>query len=836
MSARVIIKNILFFIIIILLLAGSLSAASPVIINERVDELPLNPYLEIMKEGKKKYSLEDFKKKEISDMFVSSRNRNPLFTFSSAVYWFRFRVKNGMGSDFNWFLEISNPMLKNIHIYLLDDRGRITRREISGGDYPFSHKKIRHRNFVFNFTEKTGKEQVYYIRIQTEYFTNPSFTMYSAGTFHKVNDREQVALGIYFGALLVMVIYNLFIFFSLRDKSYLYYVLYYSVSLLFNLSLTGLAFRYLWPESTWWVTKSFPVYIFVLTILGIQFSRSFLELPRLIPEHDNIFKGIAVISGILIFVSFFFDFPFILRTGISIMVISIALVFVAIYRIMNRKFRPARFLFFSLGFFCIGTLIYGLITITVIPDNFFSRAAYQAASLLEVVTITLGLADRINFKKKESENMRLILENLVNRRTDELNSALKEMKKKDRELQIELGLAANIQDGILPRMPYSARGINIDAFLSPMGKVSGDFYDIFQMSGGYLGVVAADVSGHGMPAAFITAMAKINFSEAIQNNLFPADIFREVNSALVDVIKTDDFLTAFFLVISPTYEIFYCNGSFLHPMLFRKKDFTIKKLDTNGLFLGSLLTANEMYEDGRDQLNYGDRILLFSDGIIESRNRNNEIFGEKRLRLLFLQTSHMSVSDARNRLVSEWKNFAENREQADDVSFVIIEIDPAYENLIKYRDEGFRFLTLGKIKEAIDILKLAVDIDSNDEKSHLYLGESYLKDRNYLKAVEHLNRYLKNNEIDANVWYHLAQAYFNLGNYTMANETALKAAKLRSDSADVLVLSGLSLRDLGQNREARKVWERLLSIEPNNQLALMELKMINDVDKKDEHH
>jgi tetratricopeptide (TPR) repeat protein len=243
-----------------------------------------------------------------------------------------------------------------------------------------------------------------------------------------------------------------------------------------------------------------------------------------------------------------------------------------------------------------------------------------------------------------------------------------------------------------------------------------------------------------------------------------------------------------------------------------------------------------MYEDGREQLEYGDRILLYSDGIIESRNRDGEIFGEKRLRLLFLQTSHQPVSDARKRIIDEWKKFTENREQTDDVSFLIIEIDPEYKNLIKYRDEGFRLLAMGKIKEAIDILELAVDIDGDDEKSHLYLGESYLKDRNYLKAVEHLNRYLKNNEIDANVWYHLAQAYFNLGNYTMANETALKAAKLRSDSADVLVLSGLSLRDLGLHQEAKKVWERLLLVEPNNQLAIMELEMINNSEKKDEHH
>jgi serine phosphatase RsbU (regulator of sigma subunit) len=836
MSARVFYISIFLSLLSLFSISGPLSASPPVIIEERTSELNLLPHLEILKDSRNRYSVEDLNRKEISDMFISSRGRYPLFPFSSAAYWIRFRVENRMEGDYNWRLEISNPLLNTIDIYQLDGTGRITVREKSGELQPFSRNKLNQRRFLFKFTEGAGKSQVYYIRVRTESFIYPSLTLYSAETFNKVNERNQVAQGIYFGALLVMIVYNLLIFISLRDRSYLYYVLYYLVSLLFNLSLSGLAFRYLWPESTWWVTKNLPAYMFMLIILGIQFSRSYLELSREIPEQDNLFKGIMIISGILIPASFFFEYPVMLRIGISMVIITIALIFLALYRIIRRKYRPARFLLFSLGFLCAGSLVYALKTVSVIPDNFFSRGAYQLASLLEVVTITLGLADRINYKKKESENMRIVLEKLVNQRTDELNTALKKMKLKDRELQIELNLAANIQDGILPETPYSVRGINIDAYLSAMGKVSGDFYDIFQMSGGYLGVVAADVSGHGMPAAFITAMAKINFSEAIQNNLFPADIFRQVNTELVNVIKTDDFLTAFFLVISPSFEIFYCNGSFLHPMLLRKDDLTIKKLDTNGLFLGSLLRANEMYEDGREQLEYGDRILLYSDGIIESRNRDGEIFGEKRLRLLFLQTSHQPVSDARKRIIDEWKKFTENREQTDDVSFLIIEIDPEYKNLIKYRDEGFRLLAMGKIKEAIDILELAVDIDGDDEKSHLYLGESYLKDRNYLKAVEHLNRYLKNNEIDANVWYHLAQAYFNLGNYTMANETALKAAKLRSDSADVLVLSGLSLRDLGLHQEAKKVWERLLLVEPNNQLAIMELEMINNSEKKDEHH
>jgi sigma-B regulation protein RsbU (phosphoserine phosphatase) len=215
-------------------------------------------------------------------------------------------------------------------------------------------------------------------------------------------------------------------------------------------------------------------------------------------------------------------------------------------------FRSALFYIIALAAFWVGLFVFGLKTLGMIPHNMVTRWLLQWASLLQVVLLSLGLADRINILRKELQDLNVNLENIVEERTAELNTTMVSMEKKERAIQKEFELAGNIQQGILPVMPFYYGGIKVDAYYKSMGKVGGDFYDIFHMKGGYLGILVADASGHGMPAAFITALAKISFAEAIQTYLFPSDIFKMVNNELLETIKTDDFVTAFFIVISPT--------------------------------------------------------------------------------------------------------------------------------------------------------------------------------------------------------------------------------------------------------------------------------------------
>jgi len=360
-----------------------------------------------------------------------------------------------------------------------------------------------------------------------------------------------------------------------------------------------------------------------------------------------------------------------------------------------------------------------------------------------------------------------------------------------------------------------------------MGKVGGDFYDIFHMKGGYIGILVADASGHGMPAAFLTALAKISFDEAIQGYLFPADIMRQVNNELITAIKTDDFVTAFFVVISPAFEVFYGNASHQKAIVLRSDGRAIEEWDTNGLFLGALEEANDMYAEGQDVLHYGDRLVMYSDGMIDAKNGSNESFGEARFKNLIKDTADLPLQEAKDRIIAEWDSFTGQMPQTDDATMVIIEIDPAYSRLFEYRDRGFKLLSEKKFDEAIVELKQALEINGMDEKTHLYLGECYLKNGSFEKSVEHLQQYLKNNEVDANVWFHIADAYYKNGKYAMAYKSALMASQLRNSFTDALAVCGHSLMKLDNPAEAVKFWNRILAYDPGNRTAKSELEKCN---------
>ena len=138
------------------------------------------------------------------------------------------------------------------------------------------------------------------------------------------------------------------------------------------------------------------------------------------------------------------------------------------------------------------------------------------------------------------------------------------------------------------------------------------------------------------------------------------------------------------------------------------------------------------------------------------------------------------------------------------MTLVMIEIDPAYRDLVEYRDQAFKLMWHQHYQAAIPLLDQALAINPKDEQSHLFIGECYLKNGDYAKAVEHLEMYLKNNEFDANVWFNLAWAHYCLDDYAATLKYATRASNLKGNFIDAMMLTALSLKKTGERREALK--------------------------------
>jgi two-component system, sensor histidine kinase LadS len=808
--------------------ARGLQASPAVMLQERGMDTPAGPFMELLKDQSKALTIEDVRSEERSRQFVRAGENFPGFGYTPSAYWVRFRVKNPGPGEVKWCLEVSFPLIDRIELYGVDGGGNVTDSRVSGDLYPFGHREIEYRNFAFRLAEPPASEKTYYARFETRGPMNLYLHLVSWDRMNSVIANSQIAFGLFYGAMLVMLLYNLFIFFSVRDRSYLYYVLYYLFFILLQLAINGLAYQYLWPDLVWWQNNAMPLFIILCIVFAVQFIRHFLHVGEHLPRVDTLLRWLFRVYIALVPLALLADYTVMLYVAV-ISSIAVAVLFtVASIRILLMGNRPARYYVIAWTLFWTSTVVFGLKIMGLVPDTIFTRWFMQCASMVEVTLLSLGLADRISRMKRDLEHMNVNLETMVEERTEELHGALGEMERKDREVRLEFELAGNIQQGILPHMPFYYEGIKVVAYYRAMGKVGGDFYDIFHMKGGYLGVLIADASGHGMPAAFITALAKISFNEAIQRHLFPTDIFRQVNIELIEAIKTDDFVTAFLLVIGPTFDVMYGNASHQQAVVIRRGDGKIEEWDTNGLFVGSLPAANSMYEDKQDSLGYGDRVFLYTDGFTEAKNPRGETFGINSVRSLLADTLELPLEDAREAMLDRWLAFTGDAPQMDDVTFLVVEIDPAYRFLTEYRERGFSHLSKKEFGEAIVELSRALSINPRDEKTHLFLGECYLKTADFSKAVNHLLQFLRNNEVDANVWFHLSQAYFHLGEFEMAHRTSQKASQLRISFIDAMILNAYSLRHLGRTRDALHVLERVLSLDPANELAGKELRDIED--------
>jgi phosphoserine phosphatase RsbU/P len=320
----------------------------------------------------------------------------------------------------------------------------------------------------------------------------------------------------------------------------------------------------------------------------------------------------------------------------------------------------------------------------------------------EFINVTLG----INNASKKLLEYQQHLEEKVQSRTKDLNVALERIRDKEFIMETELDFAADIQKGIIPTNLSPWNGINFAAYYQPMGKVSGDYYDLFRLSG-HVFVLLADVSGHGVPAALITMLAKQAFSNVVHESLNPDEIFRQVNEIIVNRVETSDYLTCFLLKIDQRNRVIFGSGGHPNAIKYTYKKGVCELLDTNGMFIGSMLEANEFYENGTTKLSSGDRIILYTDGVIEHKNVAGEQFGLDRLIELVKLHKTVPLKETVESISENLKDFMKGAPVRDDISIVGVELDPRWSTFANVFNDGVRLMKERRFEDAEKSLSFA---------------------------------------------------------------------------------------------------------------------------------
>lgn len=519
---------------------------------------------------------------------------------------------------------------------------------------------------------------------------------------------------------------------------------------------------------------------------------------------------------------------------IALMLISLAsFIFLVIQRQLYLEIGVSGFIIYFLS------SVLASITIIVLTSSSIIRIFRDISRVAQ--DITKGL--QVNFRilplegefaeveflilkmNKEIIGHRLNLEAKVAERTEELRIALADLKERDDMVQKQLDMAGTIQRGILPGKINDWNELKFSVRYFAMEKIGGDFYDVQRIGNNKIGLYVADASGHGIPAALVTTMAKVSFGNAFLKYDSPKKIFREVNRELLEHIKTQEYLTCFMVLIDDEYNVTYSNASHQKAVILRKSEGRTETLDTGGLFIGAIEDARETYEENTTKLNYGDRLILYTDGIPEALNASRENYSNEKFEKVILQNKELKLKEFTNSLIEDLQNFVTGSPIQDDITLLVIELE---------RDQTIDIIKDIKILnnekkyfEAIDHLKTGLERFPENQKLLYNLAKTYFMANNFEQVIETINKYIRLESDNKYAYYLAGAANYKLNDYDSAIDLFQKALNLDGNFINALFALGKTFKEKGQSEEAGYYFEKIRKIDEDNKMAEYELSELN---------
>jgi len=254
---------------------------------------------------------------------------------------------------------------------------------------------------------------------------------------------------------------------------------------------------------------------------------------------------------------------------------------------------------------------------------------------------------------------------------------LEHLSKEERhQLESELELAQDVQKMLLPQEVPDIPGLEIAAFSRPAQIVGGDYFDFVDFRNGFHGLAIADVAGHGVSASLHMASIQALLRTLVPINKSPAEVMRQVHKLFIHNIRFETFVTFFVGAFdSSTKTLTYCNAGHLPPLILRKnksKEDSIEMLRPTGAAIG--LVEEALFAEKTVELHNEDLLVLYTDGVTEAVNHQNQEFDRERLETLIRQVERLPVKEVIQKIRLSLEEFSEGRPLADDTTIVVCKI------------------------------------------------------------------------------------------------------------------------------------------------------------------
>jgi PAS domain S-box-containing protein len=324
------------------------------------------------------------------------------FGLTSSAIWLRVNLRTERSAPADWMLELAYPPLDRLELYSPDGKGGFV-GQVGGDLLPFADRAVVHRNHVMPLRLKPGATNALYLRVTSGGTVSAPVRLWQPAALWRHDQAEYATISLYFGLLVGLFLYNLLLFFSVRDRAYLIYVAFVGCMAIAQAALTGFGAQFIWPDFTWWNSISPPAGMAATASFGLLFARSFLSSALRMPRLDRLMQ--ALVGGWLLTLLAAFTMPYAVSSWmVTVLAVFTVTTLVVVGLLSLRMGHPgARYFLAAWALLLVGVVTLALHNTGVLPSNALTANSLLIGSALEMVVLSFALADRINVTRREKE-------------------------------------------------------------------------------------------------------------------------------------------------------------------------------------------------------------------------------------------------------------------------------------------------------------------------------------------------------------------------------------------------------------------------------------------------
>ena len=644
---------------------------------------------------------------QLADIDFLPVGKMPTFGFSDVPQYIKLRVFNFENRAVEKVLEVKNPILNICNLYEIE--GNSARVLFKAGDEKeFSDRPVPHINYQFPMVLQPNSTREFILKVSAkgEQLQVP-IGLWTNTELSLRDEKDRLLRGIYFGIILFVLLFNLFIYLIIKEKSTLWYVIYVFALLMLQLSLGGFAHRYFWPESTYLTNIANPLFASASIFALIKFTQQFLNLSEFFPRLNKVFSVMAHLVAINMLLSLIYTPLFFKISVLSINTIALvlnALILPTVVMVMRKNFKPARYFLYAFIILVFSVFLFILNNFGLYESDFYATYGLQIGSALEVILLSFAIVDKFKIFREDAYTRLVtitdmkakaneVLEKKVTERTREIAMQKQIVEKQKEEIVDSIRYAERIQKSILPTMA-EIEGLFGENFVlfKPRDIVSGDFYWFgkthqdhpWKGKTNLRHFAAVDCTGHGVPGALMSMLGHNSLEQCLtaKGVESPGDALNFLNNEIIAALQHDssgelnvnDGMDIAFCTYDPAARLLAFAGAKNNLYILRKGEFIVLKGDRKAIGLEEI-HADNGFTNHEIKLEQGDTVYTFTDGYPDQfgGERNKKLMSKTLLQKI-ADFAHLEMADQKDALLHAFDEWRGENEQIDDVCVLGIRV------------------------------------------------------------------------------------------------------------------------------------------------------------------